>query len=71
MILLIVYCCAIEKILLTSQYSTSPDGKVMKKIVKITGKYLNTFSCMGSVKLVGVMCRCTNMDAPMSMGSTN
>ena len=46
--LLIQYCWAIDSKLLTTQYSTNPDGKKKNVIEKAIGKNIISFACMGS-----------------------
>src|SRR5690606_36930006 len=42
------HCCAIDRMLLTTQYSTRPAGNHRKKKVKITGSIFITLACIGS-----------------------
>ena len=39
----IILCCAMDRMLLTSQYSTSPEGKLRNMAVKIRGRNIMIF----------------------------
>ena len=43
------HCCAIDRMLLTTQYSTSPDGKKKKITENASGMNSIIFACTGSV----------------------
>ena len=45
---LMCHCCAIDRTLFTSQYSTSPAGKKKKNTLKAIGMIFITFACTGS-----------------------
>ena len=47
------HCCAICRMLFTSQYSTRPDGKKMNSTENAIGMICITFACTGSVIGVG------------------
>ena len=66
-LLFMMRCCTIEKILLTTQYNTKPDGK--KKNVKpnISGIYNIIFACIGSAGF-GLSLVCTNMVIIIKIG---
>src|SRR5687768_1389644 len=46
--LLIAHCCAIERMLLVSQYSTSPEGKKKNITEKASGIIHISLACIGS-----------------------
>jgi hypothetical protein len=58
-----------ERILLTSQYKTSPDGKFIKMKVKKMGMNIIILACAGSPGGGDIFCW-KNMEAPMIMVST-
>ncbi len=69
MLRVITHCCAIERILLATQYSTSPAGKNAKNIVKTTGRTDITFACTGSIGAGFNFCW-TNIVMPIIKGKT-
>ena len=44
----IILCCAMERMLLTSQYTTRPEGKLRNMAVKIRGRNIMIFCWVGS-----------------------
>jgi hypothetical protein len=53
--------------LFTVQYTTKPEGKEAKIIVKKSGKNINIFACMGSVGAGFSFC-CRNIVRPIRIG---
>src|SRR5690606_1755962 len=61
------HCWAMDRTLLTTQYSTRPAGNQRKKKVKMIGISFITLACMGSGG-VGFRRIWMNMVAPMMIG---
>ena len=66
---LICHCWAIERMLLTNQYSTSPEGKKKNMMPNANGMIIITLACTGSGG-VGFIFVCTSIDTIISAGST-
>ena len=66
---MMTHCCAIVKILLIVQYTTSPEGNGANMIVKNIGKNIKIFACIGSGG-VGFNFCCKYMVSPMRIGHT-
>ena len=64
---MICHCWAIDRQLLTTQYSTSPEGNHRNMKVKMIGIAIITFAWMGSGG-VGLSFICTIIDTPMMIG---
>src|SRR5690606_6603010 len=64
------HCCAIDRVLLTTQYSTRPDGKKNIMPPNTRGMIIMTLACMGSGG-VGFSLICRNMVAIMRAGRMN
>ena len=56
-----------DRMLLTSQYTTRPEGKLRNRAVKTMGRNIMIFCCVGSVAGGLIFC-CRNMVMPMMMG---
>src|ERR1700761_4817990 len=67
--LLIFHCCAIDKMVFVTQYSTNPAGKNANMNDMTRGMNMKTFACTGSAD-GGFSLYCTNMATAMMAGST-
>src|SRR5581483_6920662 len=65
----ICHCCAMDRILFTSQYRTRPEGKKKKKTLKATGMIFMTLAWTGSGGVEFIQL-CTIIEMPMSTGRT-
>src|SRR3990167_8463008 len=63
------HCCAIDRMLLTSQYSTRPEAKNRKNTVNTHGSHITILACIGSGGTwFSLVCR--NIEMPIRIGST-
>ena len=46
--MVITHCCAIDRMLFTTQYSTRPDGKKKNMTENISGIHIIILACIGS-----------------------
>src|SRR5690606_761378 len=65
----ICHCCAIDRMLLTTQYSTRPDGNHRNMIVNTKGSAIMTLAWIGSGG-AGLSLIWMNIVAPITTGST-
>src|SRR5688572_12168811 len=63
----ITHCWTMENMLLTTQYSTRPEGKKKNITEKISGIHSIIFACSGSGG-VGLSLVCTNIVAAITTG---